>query len=94
MNYGLAIKQLRLKADETQNEFAFNIGISQGHLSAIENGYKKPTRSLLDRISEHLKIPLPVLFWTTLTIEDVPENKQETFKQLKQHVDSLILSFF
>lgn len=44
---GARIKQLRLAAGLTQKDFADSIGIVQGFLSALENGKKPPSTTLL-----------------------------------------------
>lgn len=95
MDYGEAIRKLRTwKMEETQAEFAEKIGITQSYLSSIENGNKKPSTDLMETIANHVKVPMPVLFWSSLTEEDISEDKREIFKQLKPSVNALIMSFF
>lgn len=95
MNYGEAIKKLRKeKVFENQVDFSKNIGITQSYLSSIENGNKKPSTDLLETIAEYVKVPMPVLFWNSVTEKDVPEDKRESFNRLKSGIDSLIMSFF
>lgn len=95
MNYGKAIRDLRVfKMCQHQTLFAEGIGITQSYLSSIENGNKKPSTDLLEKIAEHVKIPMPILFWKSITEQDVPEEKRESFKQLKSSIDALVMSFF
>jgi len=95
MNYGSAIKKLRVeKVWENQTEFSKNIGITQSYLSSIENGNKKPSTDLLETIANYTKVPMPILFWNSVTEKDVSEDKRESFNRLKSSIDSLIMSFF
>ncbi|MNL41956.1 helix-turn-helix protein [compost metagenome] len=95
MNYGIIIKKLRKdKFNENQVEFSKRIGITQPYLCSIELGNKKPSIELLENISVLLEIPLPIIFWSSLTENDISNDKKEIFNQLKPSVDNLIMSFF
>ena len=95
MNYGKAIKNFRVnRIKQTQTIFAKSIGITQTYLSQIENGIKKPSTDLLDRISIYVEIPIPFLFWYSITEEDIKEHKLEAYRMLKSATDALIESFF
>lgn len=94
MNYGKAIKELRNSLLlENQDEFSHNIGITQGHLSSIENEKKNPSAKLLERISEYTQIPTPILSWLAIEEKDIPESKKEVFKLLKPNIDNLVSEF-
>lgn len=95
MNYGLIIKKLRKeKYNENQVDFSKRIGITQSYLSGIEIGNKKPSIDLLENISLLTNVPLPIMFWQSITDENIPVGKKEIFKQLKPSIDNLIMSFF
>lgn len=94
MNIGTAIKQLRVRKALNQQDFASRIGITQTYLSQIENGHKKPSLEVLEYIAEDSKIPLPILFWCGVELEDVTETKREAYKMLKPSIDALITSLF
>lgn len=94
MNLGKAVKDLRKIRGLTQCNFCEKIGITQSYLSQVENGVKEPSIDVLKKIADALDTPIPVLFWFTLSEEDVDDNKREVFKLLKPSVDSLIDAFF
>jgi transcriptional regulator with XRE-family HTH domain len=95
MEYGKAIRDIRVNVvQQTQYQFAENLGISPTHLSLVENGNKKPSLYLLERIAEYSEIPMPILFWKGLTIKDVKSDKQEYFNRLKDSIDNLISAIF
>lgn len=94
MNLGQAIKTLRKKEGSTQGEFSEGIGITQSYLSGIENGKKSPSIEVLEKISESLNTPLPILLWFSLEREDVPEGKLYAYDMLKESVDNLITEIF
>lgn len=87
MNYGKAIKELRLKKGETQPEFAHKLGISQGYLSNLEHGRNMPSVEMLNAIATHTQTPVPIIAWMSLEEKDVPENKKEAFNTLKPFID-------
>lgn len=95
MNYGQAINNLRVnRMKQIQSIFAENVGITQTYLSQIENGQKKPSTELLERIAEYVDLPLPILFWYSVTEEDVKPDRIEAFRMLKPTADVLVQSFF
>ena len=95
MNYGKAINNLRVdRMKQTQTIFAKSIGITQTYLSQIENGIKKPSTDLLDKISIYVEIPMPLLFWYSITEKDIKKRKLEAYRMLKPAADALIESFF
>lgn len=94
MNLGLVIKNIRKQKGQTQNEFAALCGITQTYLSQIESNLKEPTLSTLKSISEKLNMPLPILFFLSLTKEDVQPNKRKAFEIVSPSVNSLVNEFF
>ena len=94
MNVGRAIKTLRLNEGMRQGEFARFVGISQNNLSRIENNKKKPTIKMLQIIADATETPLAVLFWFTVSEEEVNINKTYLFRLLKPIIDKLMYTLF
>jgi XRE family transcriptional regulator, regulator of sulfur utilization len=94
MDLGLTIKKIRKQKGQTQGEFASQCGISQTYLSQIESNQKEPNLSTLKLISEKLKVPLPILFFLSITEEDVHPNKRDAYGIIGPSVKSLINEFF
>ena len=94
MNIGYAIKHLRRRYKLSQTEMAERIGVTQTHLSLVENGERGTSQTLLDRICYEFKIPMAILLWSTLDINQVQPSKRESYKLLKPAVDSLVEQFF
>lgn len=94
MNYGNAIKSVRRDRNQNQLEFSIGLGITQSYLSLIENGKKIPSVEMLETICKYVKIPMPILFWFSVTENDVAEHKKEVFKMLKPTVDTMIKEIF
>jgi transcriptional regulator with XRE-family HTH domain len=94
MDLGNVIKNIRKNKKQTQEEFALLCGISQTYLSQIENNSKEPNLSTLKSISEKLNIPLPILFFLSMTEEDVQPNKRKAFKIISPSLHSVIHEFF
>ena len=53
---GKKIQKLRKAAGSTQEDFAERINISRTHMGHIEQGRKKPSLELLEKIAKHLKV--------------------------------------
>ncbi|MCO5263992.1 MAG: helix-turn-helix domain-containing protein [Lentimicrobium sp.] len=94
MDLGNQIKNIRKQKGLTQNEFASLCGITQTYLSQIESNSKEPNLSTLRVISEELNVPLPILFFQSMTDEDVQPRKREAFKIISPSIKSLVNEFF
>ena len=90
MNLGETIKQLRKRNGLNQSQLAELCEITVTYLSLIENGKKEPTLSLLKTIANSLQVPLPILLFSALTEEDIPESRKEFFNVIKPSIDSMI----
>ena len=58
MNYGIRIKEIREQVGMTQLELSEKSGISQEHISRIENGKFTPNVKTADRIAGALGVTL------------------------------------
>lgn len=94
MNIGNAIKELRNRKGLKQTEFAKKCGLSQSYLSSIEKGRKEPTLNILKQIANALSIPMPVLVFFSLNVEDVDDSKKDAFQVLEPSIKGLINDFF
>lgn len=94
MDLGIVIKNMRKQKKLTQSEFASLCGITQTYLSQIEGNRKDPNLSILKTISEKLNIPLPILFFLSLTEEDIQPSKRKAFEIISPSVKSLVNEFF
>ena len=90
MDIGNAIKQIRVLKGLRQKELADRIGMSQPHFSQVENNRKKPSLDMLENIAKQLNTPLAVLFWFTISEEDMDWDKVEAYKILKPVIDEMI----
>jgi transcriptional regulator with XRE-family HTH domain len=94
MEIGNAVKAIRKKRNETQCNFAKQVGITQTYLSQVENGHKKPSMDVIEKIASATDTPLPILFWFGITEDDVESAKLDMFKLLKPAIDGLIDNVF
>ena len=93
MNIGNTIKELRRKKGLKQGELANKSDITQAYLSKIENNVKEPTITLLKNIACSLDVPLPILFFHSLTPEDIDPKKREAFQILLPSIKGMVESF-
>ena len=94
MDLGSVIKDFRKRKKQTQEEFALSCGITQTYLSQIESNLKEPNLSTLKQISDQLNLPLPILFFLSMTEDDVQSTKRKAFKIVSPSIKSLVNEFF
>lgn len=94
MNLGSTIKKIRKEKGLTQKAFALECDITQTYLSQIESNQKEPNLSTLKSISAKLKVPLPILFFLSMTEEDVQPEKRAGFNHLSPSINSFLNEFF
>jgi len=94
MKVGATIKKLRKEKGFRQIDFADKCSISQTYLSQIENDERNPTIDVLERISNVLEIPYPVLSFLSLTIESVPEERREVYQRMERVMFGLVEDVF
>lgn len=73
---GRRIQRYRNKAGMTQEKLAEKIGITQKHLSRIENGYHTPQFDTVISLAKILDVPIEAF------AEDCMENNSNIFLQL------------
>lgn len=94
MNIGKTLKNFRkAKFPELkQKEYAEQLGLSPNYLSQIEQGIKRGSLEVLERVAEHAQIPLPLLLWYGIEEEDIKRPKRKAFELLKPTIDTMIES--
>lgn len=91
------IKELRIKAGLTQEEFAEKIGMSIQGLSNIERNRYQPTSETIDKICKSFKItPIELLLTKSNTNESLIKNinallLQCSVQKLKQIYDIILV---
>lgn len=94
MDLGNSIKEYRIKKGYRQNELADKCNMTQAYLSKIENNQKEPALSVLKTIASALEVPLPVLFFMSLTADDIEQKKRDAFKIIEPSIKGMIQNFF
>jgi transcriptional regulator with XRE-family HTH domain len=56
------LRRLRTERGVSQGRLAAKMKMDRAYLSEIENGHRKPTVDLLDKLAEALEVPLHELF--------------------------------
>ncbi len=60
--FGLRVRQIRLRRDETQEEVAHRAGIHVTYLSGIERGVRNPSLASICALAAGLRVPVSELF--------------------------------
>lgn len=94
MELGKIIGILIKKKKMTQVHVAKEIGKSTTALSQIIQGNYNPNHDTLNKICEVLEIPLPILYFLTISEDDIPEDKIELYKLLAPTIKEFIVKVF
>lgn len=94
MDIGIAFVNVRKKKGIRQNVAAKSIGISQTYLSQIEGNKKSPSMDLVEKMCKVYDVPLGIMFWNSITVDDVSKKKLTSFKMLKPSIDAMIDEMF
>lgn len=82
MTLGMTIKKLRKANKIGRRTMASEVGISVTALYNIEHDLSFPRKETLRRICDALGVPVAFVLISTVTEEDVPEEKREVFRFL------------
>lgn len=94
MTIGETISKVRREKDIKQKDLAASCKISQTYLSQIEKGAKTPTLEILERISEGLSMPYPVLSFLSLDENSIAEDKKVAYNSMKPIINGIIKELF
>lgn len=94
MNIINTIKDLRGKRGLTQAQLAEAAGLSTTYISQLESGLKSPTLKSLEKISQALEVPFPILSFLSLGPEDVAPAKRDAFEFIRPSVLKMVEEFF
>ena len=84
MNIGEAIKKMRASVGLSQKELAERAGISATAVCNIEKGHSFPSKDTIKAICDAMDIPVSWLLFSSITEEDVPEDKKAIFNALRE----------
>lgn len=82
MNIGKAIKLCRIQKNMRQSELAEASNISVAYLSLIEQGKRDPNFSVLQSLSDSLKVPLSILVFLASDSAEMKSLSPELFEKL------------
>lgn len=94
MELGAIINELRKKKGITQVELASKIGKSPTALSQIIKGRYNPSPETLKMLSEVLEVPLPVIYFLSISEEEIPEEKKELYAMLAPAIKEFLIKVF
>ena len=94
MKIGKKIRDIRKQKGLSQQELAALSGISQTYLSQLEKGERtSPTIEVMNKISDALSLPYPILEFLALEYKDIDQDKQEAFEKIESAVNAFIMEF-
>lgn len=91
MNIGAAIKELRKERGISQKELASKCELSVNAISQIELNKTFPQKGTIQKISETLNLPASYLLFFSITDDDIPEDKRDTFNFLSGAIKKLLV---
>jgi transcriptional regulator with XRE-family HTH domain len=90
MNLQTKIKEVRELKGISQASLAQAAGLSATYISLVESGKKSPTLKSLQKISNAIGVPFPILAFLALEESDISPEKRSAFKLLAPAVYDLI----
>tara|TARA_R110002096_G_scaffold87452_1_gene200698 strand:- start:392 stop:715 length:324 start_codon:yes stop_codon:yes gene_type:complete len=94
MKLGEVINRLIKNKGLTQVEVAKKIGKSTTALSQIVRGTYNPSPATLEKLAEVLETPLPILYFLSITEDDIPEDKKDLYNILAPSIKEFIVKIF
>lgn len=91
MNLGNAIMSLRKEQKISRVKLAERSDLSTTALYNIENNLSFPSKETIDRLCLSLGIPVSYLMFFSITEEDVPEEKRESFRFLQEPMKKFLM---
>ena len=82
MDLGNAIRSLRKSLKVSRKKLAADSGISITALYNIESNLSFPSKATIDKICSALGVPISFLLVFSITEDDAPEDKRESFRCL------------
>ena len=92
MEIGDSVRKLRMWREMTQKELAQRIGMSANALCAIELNRAFPSKETIVKVCRVLDVPVGYLLFFALTEEDIPQDKRELFRILREDLCDVLLS--
>lgn len=91
MEIGDAIRKLRMWREVTQKELAQRIGISANALCAIELNRTFPGKDTITKVCRELGVPVGYLLFFVLEEKEIPQDKRELFRILREDLCDALL---
>lgn len=91
MDFGQAIKTLRIKQQMTQAELAEKVGMSTNAVSQIELGKTIPPKATIERLADAFAIPVSYILMATIEEQDIPEEKRVLYRALLEPLRNELL---
>lgn len=88
------IRSLREEKKMSQAELARLAGLSTTYISLLESGKKSPTLNSLQKISEALGMPFPILSFISLDADDIKPEKRDAFELIEPVIKTMIKKVF
>lgn len=91
MDFGLAIKTLRLKQGLTQGQLADKCQMSINAISNLELGKTLLPKSTAERLCQALGVPTSYMLLASIEEDDVPEEKRVLYRTLLEPLRTELL---
>ena len=89
-NFSRVIRKLRKSKGIRQYVLSEKIGIAKSYLSELENGKRKISFSVLERISKAFGIPVSIIIFLATDFDDVNGFDEELYNEMSSLINDLI----
>lgn len=94
MEIGKILQRLIKQKGLTQSKLAEEIGKTPTALSQIINGKYHPNPETLDKICKVLEVPPAIVYFLSISENDIPEEKRALYKMIGPSLKSFIIQIF
>lgn len=87
---GKSIRKLRIELGLAQLELAERCGLTPSFLSLVENGRRRPSLAVIQRVAKALELPEEVLVWDAV---DLPKDLGESDRRICEMAKLIVRQF-
>ena len=92
MNYGKAIRVTRALADISQRELAHSLDTDPSYISLLEANKREPSREILEKLAEKLKVPLHLLILMATETSDSGQSESSRLSIIAEALAKLLFA--
>jgi transcriptional regulator with XRE-family HTH domain len=91
ISIGKTIRKLRIERGISQQDLAEDADLTPSFLSLVENGRRRPSLAVIQRLASSLLVPEEILIWDSV---ELPNNLNEKDRRLCEMAKMIVRRFY